>query len=97
MLTERIERKIFKDITPKGIHYIKPVHYRFARLAQVRSRSTSEKLLIFGLASLSHWIRSWQDSLFVYTTNSAKKLSAGLIRANSTYGVVDRGHCIGTN
>ncbi|MCH7689258.1 MAG: carboxymuconolactone decarboxylase family protein [Planctomycetes bacterium] len=31
MLAERIERKIFKDIAPKGIHYIKPVHYRDAQ------------------------------------------------------------------
>ncbi len=31
MFAERIERKIFKDIAPKGIHYIKPVHYRDAQ------------------------------------------------------------------
>jgi AhpD family alkylhydroperoxidase len=27
MFVERIERKFFKDIAPKGIHYIKPVNY----------------------------------------------------------------------
>ena len=31
MLVERIERKFFKDIAPKGIHYIKPVNDRDAQ------------------------------------------------------------------
>ena len=31
MFAERIERKIFKGIAPKGIYYIKPVHYRDAQ------------------------------------------------------------------
>ena len=31
MLAERIERKIFKDIAPKVIHFITPVDYRDAR------------------------------------------------------------------
>ncbi len=31
MLAERIERKIFKDVAPKAIHYIKPVDYRDAQ------------------------------------------------------------------
>jgi hypothetical protein len=31
MFAERIERKFFKDIAPKGIHYIKPVNDRDAQ------------------------------------------------------------------